>query len=281
MRFLNERGRSLLALWTLCTVGACDASVASELPPSGADGSASGSCASLGACCQSLPSEVVTSCTELAAEASATECAEELAALGKLCAPAASSKRDGGMIADATTVGDAGLVDAGAVACTLLSSCCTSASIAVSDVAQCQSIQASGAESDCTAELAQLVASNECAGVVEDGATTVGTCPDLQACCGSPSLPATFSTACLSTAMNGLNDDCTSELSTFEAAGYCLPDGGHGHPVDPNCATLSMCCGEVTFPAGTLSTCQSLASANVGGSCLSAYDSYSALGYCE
>ena len=71
MRFLNERGRSLLALWTLCTGGACDASVASELPPSGADGSASGSCASLGACCQSLPSEVVTSCTELAAEASA------------------------------------------------------------------------------------------------------------------------------------------------------------------------------------------------------------------
>ena len=279
MRLLSERSVSLL--WALATLGACDASVASAPPVTQkADSSVSGACASLGACCQSLPSEVVTSCTELAAEASSIECAEELAALGKLCAPAVASRNDGGEIADAAA-GDATLMDAGAIACTLLSACCRSASIAVSDVAQCDSVEASGVESNCTAELAQLVAANECAGVVEDGATTVGACPDLQACCGSQGLPDTFSTACLSTAMSGLNDDCTSQLSTFEAAGYCLPDGGHGHPVDPSCATLSMCCSEVTFPANALSTCQSLAAANAAGSCLSAYDSYSALGYCE
>ena len=50
---------------------------------------------------------------------------------------------------------------------------------------------------------------------------------------------------------------------------------------------LAMCCNEVTFPTSVLSTCQQIASANEGGNCLSAYDSYSALiteagaPYCE
>jgi hypothetical protein len=84
----------------------------------------------------------------------------------------------------------------------------------------------------------------------------------------------------------GESSSCASTLAAYIPAGYCggvltTLDGGHGHAPDPDCTVLAMCCGELTFPEDTLSTCQQIAGANEGGNCLSAYDSYAALSYCE
>jgi hypothetical protein len=273
-------------LWALATSAlACGATEDSEVLAAPApDAALTPACATLTACCPELPSEVVTSCKQLAAQAGETECSAELAALAPQgrCAPRTSTGGDAGSKLDATTdamsaPSDAG--DAGAVACTLLTACCASPALPGSNLATCQSVQGAGAEAECAALLSTLTASSECAG---GAATAGGACPDLQACCASESLPAADSTSCLGTASAGVDTDCSAQLQALTSAGFCAgvaSDGGQ--PTTPDCMTLSMCCGEIAFPAGTLTTCQHLVAANVDGSCLSAYESYAALGYCQ
>jgi hypothetical protein len=84
--------------------------------------------------------------------------------------------------------------------------------------------------------------------------------------------------------MQGDETACATDLATYGPAGYCgdvLPGPDGGHPTTANCATLAMCCNEITFPMSALAECQSIVSANEDGNCLSAYDSYAILTYCE
>jgi hypothetical protein len=272
----------------LAAASACGASQKSEVVQgvAVADASASAYCAALGACCANLPAEVVTSCKQLSAQAGDEACGEELASLGARCAPAmllpdAGSTPDAAAIVDASLPRDAADAGRGAVACTLLTACCTSPALPKGELATCQSVQGAGAEAECASLLADLTSASSCTGV---GIGLAGACPELQACCASSSFPGQFLTQCQGTVMAGEAASCASDLATFVPAGYCggvVPDSDGGHLPDPDCAMLSMCCGEITFPASSVSTCESVAAANVGDRCLSAYDSYVALQYCE
>jgi len=245
-------------------------------------------CAGLATCCPSLPMEVVRSCEQLAAQAGAAECSRELTALaaGGRCGPAGSPP-DAGLADDATLHETAVASDASAagadaaVACILLDACCSSAALPSDEVASCMSIQGAGSESQCASLFGDLTASSSCSGASVGAG---GACPDLQACCASSAFPPQFLTTCQGAVAAGENASCASDLASFVPAGYCpgvvtTSDGGHAP--DPDCTMLAMCCNEITFPMSTLSTCQEVAAANAGGTCSSAYDSYSALGYCE
>jgi len=265
-------------------VAACYASGEAEVLGGGsAEASAAEYCGTLAACCATLPSEVVTSCNQLAAQAGASECAAELTVLATSgrCASPVTTTIDATTRVDATIAIDAGVGDGGAVACALLSACCGSSALPADQLVTCQSVQGAGVESPCASLLTDLTASNECAG----GATSpAGACPALSACCGSESLPTASVTPCRATASAGVDGTCGALLTTLTSSGYCgggalLPDGAHQPTV--SCATLATCCNEITFPAKAVSECQDVASANVDGTCLSAYDGYLAVGYCE
>ncbi len=277
-----------LGIFLTFVIGACNGGPnATEILGAGLGDAAAGAyCLSLAACCPELPSEVVASCKQLAAQAGDEACATEVRALGAHCAPYLTLP-DAGSATDATAAhvsamprdGGTPILDA-AVACTLLGTCCGSPALPSSELASCQSIEGAGDENQCAALFDDLTASSACTGSV--GVGSGGACPGLQACCTTESFPAQFITECQGTVAAGQATACADDLATFVPAGYCgavLADGGH--TPDPDCTVLSMCCNEITFPRATLSTCQSLASANVGGSCASAYESYSALGYCE
>ncbi len=255
------------------------------------DATAAASCMTLASCCPALPMGVAASCNQLAAQAGAAECTTVITALGAggLCRALVSVGADSGAAADATLRADGGVkagarLDAGiALACVLLEACCASPALPADELASCQSIQGAGDETDCTGLLGELTAAQSCSGVnVGSG----GACPDLAACCATQAFPAEFLGTCEETVAMGDETTCATDLGTFVPAGYCggvIPssDGGHGHAPDPSCTTLAMCCGEINFPMEDLSTCQQIASGNSGGTCLSAYESYSALAYCE
>jgi hypothetical protein len=238
-------------------------------------------CATLGACCSTLPSEVTKSCGELAAQASATECATELSALSA----AGRCLGDAGTGEDATVHSEGGGASDGgdggsAVACVLLQACCTSSALPSGEVATCQSIQGEGDEGQCSTLFSDLAASSEC-GVATYGSG--GACSELGQCCTSPDMPNNFLSVCNGAVETGDNANCEQLLGSLVPAGYCggtVAQADGGPAIDSDCATLSQCCQEITFPAGALSTCKHIASANQGGDCLSAYDSYVALNYC-
>ncbi len=248
------------------------------------DAAVSAYCAELDLCCPRLPAEVQKSCRQLAAQTTAMECSSELTALAREC-NAPSGPPDAAVAVDATVreagaVREASAADA-AVACTLLEACCNSPALPPGQVGTCQSVQGAGDEGDCASLFSDLTASASCSGV---NVSSGGACPDLQACCTSAAFPAQFLMACTSTAADGDNSACASDLAEFLPAGYCggvlgFLDGGH--PQDPDCTMLAMCCHEITFPMETVSTCDQIVAGNDGGNCLSAYDSYAALGYCE
>jgi hypothetical protein len=268
----------------------CDAQPVTEesIGVAGDASIASPACASLASCCPALPSDVQTSCKALAVQAGAAECSAELAALASAgrCRSAADAgavdadvhsdgSPDGSLSSDGSA-GEGGV----AVACTLLQACCASAALPAGETATCMSIQGSGDEKTCAGLLTDLTSASECQGASAGG----GGCPELQQCCASSSFPSTFANACLAAVSSGEDASCSSMLATYLSAGYCgaavhLTDGGH--PQDPACSMLAMCCAEETFPTGTLSTCQQIVSGNEGGNCASAYDGYVALNYCE
>jgi hypothetical protein len=271
---------------------ACDPQpVQSEVIEGVEDAAPPSSCTAFATCCSQLNADIVSSCEALAAQAGAGTCTAELTLLDGLgeCHVAldggpllaATGQGDGSAPSrDAAATGDAGV----AVACLLLESCCNSPALPSSETATCSGLQSTGDESVCAGLFATLTASNACAG---SSAGPGGACPDLQACCTSPAFPSAFLAQCKSTVSVGEDAACQTYLTTFEGAGSCggaevIADSGNRHPEDPNCAMLAMCCNEVTFPASTLTTCESIVAANDGGNCLSAYDTYSgALGYCE
>jgi len=253
------------------------------------------SCMTLDDCCPSLPIDVGLSCHQLALQAGSTECGTELSLLtaaGQCLAQAvtpsdAGSKPDAARPSDASIAFEAGAsaastADAGsAIACVLLEACCTSAALPSDETATCQSIQGGGDESQCTALLDDLTASQDCGSA--GGAGSGGACPELAQCCTSVALPANFVATCDQDVMTGDDTTCGSTLAALASSGFCggsVTTADGGEPQDPSCATLAMCCNEITFPTSTLSTCQSIAGANVGGTCQSALDGYVALNYC-
>jgi hypothetical protein len=148
----------------------------------------------------------------------------------------------------------------------------------------CDDAVSAADEASCSTMLADLTGSQECSAMPVGVSPSGGGCPALMACCGSESLPTSQSATCEETASAGDDTQCTQTFDSLASAGYCgagvtLPDGGH--LLTAGCTMLSMCCGEITFPESTLSTCDMIASANNDGTCLSAYDSYSALAYCQ
>jgi len=242
-------------------------------------------CVQLQSCCPMLPSDVLSSCTALATQANDTECETLLSALrgGGRCAVAldAAVPRDASVALDAGTAPrDAAVLDAGvtAVACTLLQACCTSPALPSSQTMTCELIDSTNDETQCSGLLKDLTSSQSCGAA----SAVTGTCLQLQGCCGAPSFPVAFGTACMATVSEGLNPQCGSDLQSFVAAGYCDENAGDGgHPEDPSCTTLGTCCSEVSFPANLVNTCEDIVHGNEGGNCLSAYDSYVGLAYCE
>lgn len=256
---------------------ACDAQPNSDEVLQGGDGGQSASCATLEACCPTLPTDVVASCHALSMQTDDAECASLLATLEsshRCVADAGTTEEaaapvDAGPAAKDATVKDAGPDTAPAVACTLLDTCCTSPALPSGETATCASVQGTNEESLCASLLTSLTASQSC------GATSTGqggACPDLQQCCSSQSFPGAFSTSCLATWNAGEDSACAAMLTMFEGAGYC--GGTLGPQPDPNCVTLAMCCNGINFPANQLTTCQSIVAGNEGGNCLSAYDTY-------
>jgi hypothetical protein len=245
------------------------------------DASLPSDCMALQTCCPTLPSEVVTSCKSLAAQATDTQCAKEVSALqaSAHCLTSPPPQQDASSDAASST----STTDAGPVACILLDTCCSSPALMMSQTVMCQDAVSAADESSCSTMLAHLAGSQDCSalpGVPPSG----GGCPALSTCCGSESLPTSDITACEETASAGDDTACTQLFDSLAASGYCGPsvtlrDGGH--LLTAGCMMLSMCCGEITFPQGTLSTCDMIAGANNDGTCLSAYDSYSALAYCQ
>ncbi len=269
-------------------ISACGASEHAEVLPgaSAEAGAASASCEALAACCPSLPSEVASSCKSLSGQASSAECGEELAALAsvKRCttsvdASAGSASPDA-TISMAVADAAAGSVDA-AVGCVLLGPCCASPALPSDETVTCQSIEGAGDEGECAKLLTDLTSAGSCSGVATGSA---GPCPELASCCSSQAFPSTFVGDCQETVSQAQASACSSELATFVSAGYCggvVAGTDGGHPLNTNCQRLSMCCGEITFPAATLSTCENVAAANVSDSCLSAYNAYVVLSYCD
>jgi hypothetical protein len=263
-------------------VGPGDASLG---PPSGV-------CATLGACCPTLPTEVVTSCNDIANGAASSVCANEVAALqaagrchmgadgGSLILPADATVADAGM-----TPADSAAGDASAVACVLLTPCCSSGAIPAGDVATCMSVEGAGVESTCVGLLNSLTASGSC------GGTSPNACPELQQCCSSASFPTGNSgggdpyMACQSVLEMGDPSGCESNLTAFMSAGFCggsVPTGDGGQLPDPNCTMLETeCCEQASFPVGMMAACQMTVAANNGGNCSNAYAAYVALNYCD
>jgi hypothetical protein len=149
--------------------------------------------------------------------------------------------------------------------------------------ANCNATAASGTEAQCSELVETLTAGELCQTSAPVVLPTMG-CAALAQCCGNGALPSSDTNNCDAVASGGDENGCMQLYDTLAPAGYCgagatLPDGGH--LLTSGCMMLSMCCGGIGFPQSTLSTCDMIASANNDGTCLSAYDSYSALSYCE
>jgi hypothetical protein len=291
------------ALALLVCAGGCDGQTMSQEVVSGNPDASlpTSSCSTLASCCDTLASDVAATCRQLAVQAGTEVCDFELLALygagdcrgvidGGVVAEA-GAKVDAAGRADARVSGEGGArSDASAsqgdrstpVACVLLGVCCTSGSVPSDEQTTCASIQGAGVESDCVGELGSLTAAGSCSGASYYGSG--GACPELQQCCASQAFPAAFLNSCLDALAQGDDPTCKADLAGFVPAGYCggaVTGADGGHAPDPDCTALDQqCCQWESFPANTLSTCEHLVKANVGGECLSADQGWEAVGYC-
>jgi len=243
-------------------------------------------CEKFAACCPELPSDVQTSCMRLASMATGAVCRSELQALQRAgnCRNIDAGPLDSGAPAEASTSRDGGAAKTPAAACILVGGCCASPVLPPSDLPMCEAIASENGESGCADFLDSISVGAVCGGASSSGPG--GACPELAQCCTNQAFPAGMASVCATTASAGDDTPCSMALAMFETAGFCggvvvTADGGITHAQDPSCTMLSTCCSGIMFPASTLTTCQQIVAGNEGGNCLSAYDSYASLAYCE
>ncbi len=242
---------------------------------SSSTGSGSGGCSSLSTCCPSLSKADEIGCKAIVSAGDATNCANELAA-----------EKANGMCASSSTGGSG---------CSGLSACCGSLPPAAKST--CNAVVNLGNDDTCTNELSAYVMAGSCGGGSppdsgsgddsggddggggdsgggDSGGGGSG-CSGLSSCCGS--LPSADQSSCTTLVKDGVDVDCTTELTVLKAEGMC--GGGGTDSGGGNCAGLSSCCG--SLPSADQAGCAELVSTGVDVDCAAGLEEYQSANYCN
>ncbi len=233
----------------------------------GTSGGGSG-CSGLSSCCGSLSSAEKSSCNTVVNLGDDPTCTEELTAYQESGFCGGSGAPDSGGGDDSSGGGGTG--------CSGLSSCC--GSLPSADKSGCTTLVNDGVDAACTEALTAYNADGLCGGggTGDGGGGGGGSgCSGLSSCCGS--LPSADQSSCTTLVNDGVDADCTTELTVLKAEGMC--GGGGTDSGGGNCAGLSSCCG--SLPSADQAGCAELVSTGVDVDCAAGLEEYQSANYCN